>query len=524
MGGTIPPQRDHEDAATSATYLGAHSGPSSPRSSVIELPLVCPSCGVHYPAEFKVCPRDASELVDARTSGPPDDLVGQTLAGTYAVTRVLGEGGMGRVYEARHLRIGGKRFAIKALHPEFARNAEVLSRFQREAEAAASVHSPHVIEVYDVLRTDDGRPFIVAEFLDGRELAEHIVDVGRLEVPDAVRIARQICDGLASAHEMGVVHRDMKPENVFLLGDRTSPSVKILDFGISKHGDKPGTQLTKTGVIMGTPSFMAPEQARGEKVSTPADVYAVGAILYTMLTGRRPFDEGDPTATLTALLLEDPPRPRSLEPSIPPALEAVIQRAMAKDDTERHPDMRALSRDLEPFEHRIEADTPASLQRVADANWRSSVELGSLRKELVGAGLLSVLLGAGALIVLLAGLFRVAHGGTVTASLSGVEAAALLLLVTVLAVAALVLGIAHVRGLRAEEEARSESLLRDLELPAFVGLSVFGFGSLVIRFVEVLAVRRAVGSAWPAWEVLLGASAIGAAALSFLIGRIEDRR
>lgn len=520
MGGTLPPAAD-EDVATSATYLG--NVPPASRGSVAELPLVCPSCGVHYPAEFKVCPRDATELVDARSSGPPDDLVGQTLAGTYAVTRVLGEGGMGRVYEARHLRIGGKRFAIKALHPEYTRNVEVLSRFQREAEAAAAVKSAHVMQVFDVLRTDDGRPFMVAEFLSGRELADHIIDQGRMMVADAVRIARQICSGLEAAHAMGVVHRDMKPENVFLLGDPSMPTAKILDFGISKHGDKPGTQLTKTGVIMGTPSFMAPEQARGEKVNHLVDIYSVGAILYTMLTGRRPFDKGDPTATLTALLLEDPPRPRSLEPSIPPALEAVIQRAMAKNASDRYQDMASLSRDLEPFERSAEIVAPSGNQRPNEASRRSSVGLGVLRKDLVSAGLLSVAMGAGALLTFFAGLFRVAHGGTVKTSLSGGEAAALFSIGALLSAAALVLGFVHVRGMKAEEESRTESLLRDLELPAFVGLGVFGFGSLVIRFVEVLAVRKAVGSAWPAWEVLLGASAMVAAGVAFLVRRLEDR-
>src|SRR4051812_677295 len=314
------------------------------------LAKVCPTCGVHYPAEFKVCPRDATELVDADSSEDRDELVGQTLSQTYTLLRVIGEGGMGRVYEARHTRIGSKRFAIKMLHPEYARQPEVLTRFQREAEAAAAIHSPYVVDVYDVDRTADGRPFIVGEFLEGKEFANYLDEVTKMAVPPAVRVVRQICKALATAHEKGVVHRDMKPENVFLTGDPALPVAKVIDFGISKHGDSPGTALTKTGMIMGTPSYMAPEQARGERVDHLADVYAVGAILYCALTGQRPFDRGDPTATLTAVLIEDPPRPRSIEASIPDSLEMVIQRAMAKRPQDRYANMAELEAELAPWD------------------------------------------------------------------------------------------------------------------------------------------------------------------------------
>ncbi len=501
---------------TNPTQLGA-----SLRSSIADLPLVCPTCGVHYPAEFRVCPRDAAELVDARSSGPPDELVGQTLAGTYAVTRVIGEGGMGRVYEARHLRIGGKRFAIKALHAEFARHAEVLQRFQREAEAAASIKSPYVVEVYDVLRTDDGRPFMVGELLTGKELADHIRDVGRMDVHDAVRITRQICAGLSKAHSLGIVHRDMKPENVFLVGDLKEPTAKVLDFGISKSGDKPGTQLTKTGVIMGTPSFMAPEQARGERVDHLVDVYAVGAILYMMLTGRRPFDKGDPTATLTALLLEDPPRPRSLDPSIPESLEAVIQRAMAKRPEERYQSLDALSAELAPFEKTSSLVGPK--RPVEPPRPLSVVEVGALRRDLYRSGALAIALGAGGLATLLGGLVRTARDGIRT-TLGFGESAGVLTLVLLLAIALVVLGLAHVRGVPAEEEARTESLVESIRLPATVGVGVYGFGSLLVRFLEALVVRRAVGAAWPVWDLVLALTALSAAGLTYALGRLGARR
>ncbi len=496
-------------------------GPASLRGSISDLPLVCPTCGVLYPAEFRVCPRDAAELVDARSSGPPDELVGQTLAGTYAVTRVIGEGGMGRVYEARHLRVGGKRFAIKALHGEFARNQEVLQRFQREAESAAAIKSPYVVEVYDVLKTEDGRPFIVAEFLSGRELADHISAVGRMEVADAVRITRQLCEGLSQAHALGIVHRDMKPENVFLIGNASEPTVKILDFGISKSGDKPGTQLTKTGIIMGTPSFMAPEQARGEKVNHLVDVYAVGAILYMMLTGRRPFDKGDPTATLTALLLEDPPRPRSLDPSIPASLEAIIQRAMAKSPLERHQSLEQLSAELLQFER--PTTSPGSKGAIEPVRALSGSEVGVLRRTLYRSGALTVALGTGTLLTLVVGFMRLTREG-IRSTISVGESAALFSVGALIAVGLTALGIAHVRGLPAEEEARTEALVRSIELPAFVGLAVYGFGTLVVRFLEVLVVRRAVGTAWPVWDILLALAALSSAGLAFVVAKIGDRR
>src|SRR5262249_16388634 len=222
---------------------------------------VCPTCGVHYPAAFKVCPKDGAALAEPAADADRDELVGKTLSQSYTILRVIGEGGMGRVYEARHTRRPAKPFPIKIVHQEFARQSDVISRFQREAEAAASIRSPHVVDVYDVDRTPDGRPFIVGEFLDGKEFADHLDKTGKMSVPRAVPIVQQICKALMAAHEKGVVHRDMKPENVFLTGDMMRPVAKVIDFGISKLGDAPGTALTKTGMIMGTPQFMSPEQA-----------------------------------------------------------------------------------------------------------------------------------------------------------------------------------------------------------------------------------------------------------------------
>ncbi|HEV8551715.1 MAG TPA: serine/threonine-protein kinase, partial [Polyangiaceae bacterium] len=288
----------------------------------------CPVCDGRFPADFRVCPRDAVALEDAPEGEDP--LVGQVLADSYEVTRLLGEGGMGRVYEARHTRLTGKRFAVKLLHSDLARQPEVVTRFQREAEAASGIQHPNVLSVHDVNVTLDGQPYIVTELLQGEELGEYLERVGKLPVADAVRVVRQICKALGAAHDSGVVHRDVKPENVFLTGDLKRlehATVKVIDFGISKVAQAGGESLTKTGMVMGTPDYMPPEQARGDRVDARADIYAVGAILYRALTGKKPFEGLDPMATLTAVLVQEPGRPSSVNPDVPLALELVIQRA-----------------------------------------------------------------------------------------------------------------------------------------------------------------------------------------------------
>jgi serine/threonine-protein kinase len=302
---------------------------------------------------------DAVRRSDGFSERPPppddyDELVGTVLNGTYVVERCIGEGGMGRVYLARHTRIQTKRFAIKALKPEYTRNAQVLARFQREAEATACIAHPNVIGVYDVDRTPSGRAYLVSELLEGFDLGEYIERHGRLPWRTAVAIALQVCDALAAAHEKGVIHRDLKPQNVFLLGQVTgegaAPLAKVLDFGLSRFLDSGGGQLTKTGIIMGTPAYMAPEQARGERADQRTDVYGVGGILYSALTGQSPFEESNAQMTVLAVLVKEPARLRSIEPAIPEGLELVVQRAMAKDPAQRYQDFGAFRLALEPFE------------------------------------------------------------------------------------------------------------------------------------------------------------------------------
>jgi len=305
----------------------------------------CPACDRRFPAAFKVCPHDATPLED--TPDDEDPMLGAVLGGSYEIIRMVGEGGMGRVYEARHQRLTTKRFAVKMLHPDLARQPEVVTRFQREAEASSVLSHPNVVDVFDVSSSLDGRPYIVAELLQGEELGRHLDRVGRMTPAAAAHVVRQVCGALGAAHAAGIVHRDVKPENVFLSGD--GAHVKVIDFGISKVGDnKDG--LTKTGTVMGTPDYMAPEQARGDRVDARADIYAVGAMLYRALTGRKPFEGRDPMATLTAVLTEEPPRPSEIAGEVPLSLELVIQKAMAKNPGERFQSMAELDAALLPFD------------------------------------------------------------------------------------------------------------------------------------------------------------------------------
>jgi eukaryotic-like serine/threonine-protein kinase len=306
----------------------------------------CPSCGREYPGEFTVCPLDATPRDEVSKSGDPQ--IGIVLGRTYRIVRVLGQGGMARLYEAEHLRID-TRYAVKIIHDELAREPSLLARFEREARAAGRIRSDHVVRLVDVLRTQDERPCLVTELLEGEDLQARLDRVGKLSVEEAIPIARQICRGVAAAHAVGVVHRDLKPSNIFLCQRDGTPLVKVFDFGIAKIEDD--DKLTHTGAVMGTATYMAPEQARRATDAGPlADVYSVGAILYHMLAGQPPYGSLPAVSRFALLLHEEPARPRSIEPSIPEGVEAVIQHAMARDTAGRIDSVEELDRQLAHFE------------------------------------------------------------------------------------------------------------------------------------------------------------------------------
>ena len=296
----------------------------------------CPTCGTKYPADFVVCPRDATTL--RSTSQPSDPWIGRVLADTYQIVKQLGEGGMGRIFEARHLRIPDRLVAVKVLGEEFVREPEIVARFEREVESISRVTHPHVIEIYDAGKTAEGVHFLVTELLSGEDLGARLARTQKpLTTELAISIARQTCKALTAAHARSVIHRDVKPENIFITEVDGQPFVKVLDFGISKITKSKDAKLTRTGAVLGTPAYMAPEQARGGEIDARTDVYGVGATLYTALAAQSPYDGEDPAAALTKLIsTEEPPRIRSVASGVAPELELVVQRAMAKDQRDRY--------------------------------------------------------------------------------------------------------------------------------------------------------------------------------------------
>ncbi len=278
------------------------------------------------------------------------ELIGSTLSGRYQITRKVGQGGMGVVYEATHTLIG-KRVAVKVLLDKYARREALVARLEQEARLASSIGHEHIVDINDFGITEDGRNFVVMEFLEGESLAECLQRETRLPEQRVLQIGSQAASALAAAHAKGIVHRDIKPENLFLLRRKDKDFVKVVDFGISKSmrssGEEDAPRLTQTGMVLGTPLYMSPEQARGDDdLDARVDVYALGVIMYEASTGRVPFQGTNYLSVISQVLGDEPTRPRELAPNLSDELEAVILRAMAKDRRERYQSCDELQHDL----------------------------------------------------------------------------------------------------------------------------------------------------------------------------------
>jgi len=284
----------------------------------------------------------AAKLVELpRTAGR--DRTGQILHGTYLIERRIAEGGMGSVYEVRHLRLQ-QRFAMKVLEHQSARNDEAYARFRQEAEIAASLNHASIVQVFDFNTDPMGNPYMVMELVEGTTLTAFIH--GRpLSLSDVFRIIEPLCSALNAAHRAGIVHRDLKPSNVMVVRSSADVvDVKLLDFGISKMRDAEHDGMTRDNVVMGTPNYMSPEQARGlaSSVDAKTDIFALGAILYEMLTGRRAFEGSGTPELLHAIVFFEPKPLKGLRPDVPEALVAIVERCLKKDPKERFDNVREL--------------------------------------------------------------------------------------------------------------------------------------------------------------------------------------
>ncbi len=311
----------------------------------------CPACHRLYPMEGAFCSQDGTSLLPheqvAAQSDPDDRLLGTQLLNRYEIRRIVADGGMGRVYEARDAQLD-KRVAIKVLHPEVARDPVSLERFKREYEISKDLPHAHIVEVLDFQEAAPGRYIMVMEFLDGEELRALLKRETRVSAAKMVRVLSQVAIGLDEAHRREFVHRDLKPDNIFLCDSEAGPIVKVLDFGsVRINKNRQMSKLTSLGTTIGSPFYMSPEQAQGkEELDHRADVFALGAIAYESLTGQVPFSGANGPAILLQILTKNPPPVTTrVDPSVglPAALDDVIDDALAKKPETRTPTVGAFA-------------------------------------------------------------------------------------------------------------------------------------------------------------------------------------
>ncbi len=310
----------------------------------------------------------AAKAHQVAASAEPVEIKEGTLIGDYSVLKRLDEGGMGTVYSAVHPVIG-KKVAIKVLHPHVAKQEEAVARFIQEARAVNAIGHPGIVDIFGFGRFVDGRHYITMEYLEGQQLLAYLNEHGPIPALDVLPLARLLAKSLAAAHDKGVVHRDMKPENVFLgvtPGQKEHhpwpPQTKILDFGLAKLIEAEFSDRkprTRAGVTVGTPYYMSPEQCRGKAIDRRADVYALGVMMYEMVTGRVPFYAAESVDVLYMHLTQEPEAPSSHRP-VPPEIEALILRCMAKVSTERPQNMHQLIGELDEVIEKLIPSDPTN--------------------------------------------------------------------------------------------------------------------------------------------------------------------
>ena len=383
---------------------------------------LCPVCSTEYPDDVKFCPNDGQTL---RATAPANDLVGQVVADRYHVVKKLGEGGMGQVYLAEHVKMG-RRSAIKVMNPSMVHDPDAVARFNREASNASRITHPNVCAIYDFGETPDGLIYLAMEFIEGEPLTDLLARDGALPLARAASIFLQTADALQAAHDLGIVHRDLKPDNIMLSRRKGGgDTVKVVDFGIAKAvgGDEAGQKVTKTGLVVGTPEFMSPEQLSGDTLDGRSDLYSLALVLYRMLSGKLPFEATTVQETMIKRLTDEPTKLADARPdlSFPAGLQPVIDTALARTPAERYQSVAKFAADIgaiigvarsSAVPHTRGPDTDSKTQlldpRSATPTTRISAQVrgpAQTRKPLWAAvlGLVMLVAGGGAWVVLSGG-------------------------------------------------------------------------------------------------------------------------
>jgi serine/threonine-protein kinase len=306
---------------------------------------ICPQCGTEYPANARFCEIDGTAL---RSAAGSSDLVGSIVAERYHVLKKLGEGGMGQVYLAEHVKMGRKS-ALKVMHPGMVKDVDAISRFNREASNAARISHPNVAAIYDFGESTDGVIYLAMEFVDGVPLTKVIEQAGSLPAQRVAEIVRQTGDALAVAHDMGIVHRDLKPDNIMVAKTRDGGDlVKVVDFGIAKAAGNEAQKVTKTGLVVGTPEYMSPEQLAGDQLDGRSDIYALALVTFNMLTGKLPFPAETTQESMIMRLTDRPKTLAEMRPDVawPADVQAVMDRALERDAAKRYQTAAEFGRDL----------------------------------------------------------------------------------------------------------------------------------------------------------------------------------
>jgi serine/threonine-protein kinase len=307
---------------------------------------VCTACGIEYGDEVLFCQRDGTPL---RPSGATADLVGQVIADRYHIQKKLGEGGMGQVYLAEHVKMG-RRCAIKIMNQGLVNDPDAISRFNREAANASRIGHTNVCAIYDFGETPEGLIYLAMEFIEGRSLSGLLEETKVLPLARAAAIITQCADALQVAHDLGIVHRDLKPDNIMITTTGGKDVVKVVDFGIAKAvgADSGAQKVTKTGFVVGTPEYMSPEQLAGDQIDGRSDLYSLALVFYRMLTGASPFPADSQQETMIKRLTDDPVPLAIARPEFkfPEALQRVMDRALARTPTDRYPQSADFARDV----------------------------------------------------------------------------------------------------------------------------------------------------------------------------------